>query len=102
MSCIYCAGKQARRTCKYCQPPTIEPSPAKVATVATVEEQRPQSLFALTDRRELVCTLCSHVIPNGRDQAYLRLYHGTKHVRAGDAIENRNGLPAGAVRYFVK
>ena len=60
------------------------------------------NLFALSDLRELVCVLCGKVIPNGRDQAYLRAHHGQRHVRAGDAIESRNGLPAGAVRYFVK
>ena len=62
----------------------------------------PLNLFALGDRRELVCVLCSAVIPNRVDQAFLRARHGQQHVRAGEAMESRNGLPEGAVRYLVK
>ena len=104
MACVYCAGKRARRVCRYCQPaPTETPAPAMTTIVEKIEEQRPaQSLFALTDLRELICVLCSHVVPAGKDQAYLRAYHGKKHVRRGEAVEDRSGLPAGAVRYFVK
>ena len=88
--------------CIHVGPPASEtPAPAKVAT-APVEEPRPQSLFELTDLRELLCVLCSHVVPAGKDQAYLRAYHGQQHVRRGEAVEDRRGVPAGAVRYFVK
>jgi len=62
----------------------------------------PLNLFALGDRRELVCCLCSHVIPNGIDQAFLRARHGQQHVRDGTVVEDRRGLPEGAVRYLVK
>jgi hypothetical protein len=61
----------------------------------------PLNLFALGDRRELVCLACSHVIPNGIDQAFLRARHGQWHVRRGEAVEDRRGLPEGAVRYTV-
>jgi hypothetical protein len=120
MTCIYCAGKQTRRACKYCQPSTTETPPAKVANTAPggprsddlprtgigvpadLSTSVARNLFELTDLHELLCVLCSKVIPNGRDQAFLRSHHGQQHVRRGEAVEDRRGLPAGAVRFFVK
>jgi hypothetical protein len=67
-----------------------------------VSTSAPHSLFEWTDLRELLCVLCSHVVPAGRDQAYLRAHHGQLHVRRGEAAEDRHGLPDGAVRYLVK
>jgi len=98
-------------TCKFClkdrcihvspdeeQAGKMGPTGLKLPTQAT----RERSLFELTDLRELLCVLCSKVIPNGPNQTYERAHHAIKHVRAGDAIEDRRGLPEGAVRYFVK
>src|SRR5258708_3892090 len=74
----------------------------QLSTAPSKTNSEPINLFALGDRRELVCVLCAKVILNGRDQAYLRAHHGQQHVRAGEAIEQRNGLPERAVRYLVK
>jgi len=102
MTCPYCQ----RSGCKHLGPDDSQqrtaPKRSPASDLPPTLTATPLNLFALGDRRELVCCLCSHVIPNGIDQAFLRARHGQQHVRAGDAIEDRRGLPEGAVRYLVK
>jgi len=83
------------------RPRSDDPPSAGIGLPGSLSTSEPHPLFALTDRHELICTLCSHIIPNGCDQAYLRAYHGKSHVRRGEAVEDRRGLPEGAVRYLV-
>lgn len=81
--------------------PSTQSTPAP-EMYTTVYKPTPHRLFALTDRHELLCVVCSRVIVNGRNQAYERAHHGERHVREGVATANRNGLPEGCVQYFVK
>jgi len=97
-TCAYC-GKVR---CHHLGPEEDQPASKMSPTGDKPQPETTLNLFALTDRRELLCILCGKVIPTGIDQTYLRAHHGKQHVRAGDAIEDRRGLPEGAVRYLVK
>jgi len=98
MTCTYC-GKVH---CHHLGPDDgqhADTNTARERPLPTTPTATTLNLFALGDRAELVCIACSHVIPNGPDAAYLRARHGQWHVRRREAVEDRRGLPEGAVRY---
>ena len=100
MTCTYCG----RVRCHHLGPEENQqtaPNRPRGAVLPTTPTATTLSLFALGDRAELVCVACSHVIPNGPDAAYLRARHGQWHVRRREAVEDRRGLPEGAVRYTL-
>jgi len=78
-------------------------APRKVAQPATPEEtpHSGTSLFQFVGLRDLECVLCRWVVPVGPYQAVLRFTHGMLRVKAGEAVEIRRGLPAGAVRFEI-
>ena len=98
MTCVFCGKprchhlgpEEDQRTAPNRQLVSDSPSTPTATTL---------NLFALGDRAELVCVVCTYVIPNGPDAAYLRARHGQWHVRRREAVEDRRGLPEGAVRY---
>jgi hypothetical protein len=107
MPCLYCGKQTCRHQDSTGREKTSPGSPRSADLPRTGigvpgDLSTALSLFELTDRRELLCVLCTKVIPNGPDQAYLRAHHGQQHVRRGEAVEDRRGLPPGAVRYFVR
>jgi hypothetical protein len=116
MPCIYCGKEQ---TCRHRHQDSRKPETAAPGCprsddppsggsggrtdLSTSEpvDHGAHALFELTDCRDLLCVLCSHVVPRGRDQQYLRVYHGKKHCRRGEAVEITRGLPPGAVRFEI-
>src|SRR2546426_4926783 len=97
MTCHYCGKVRChhlgrpeddQHTAKSSHGSNSPPTP-----VATTLAENGFSLFELTDRRELLCTLCSKVIPNGPNQTYERAHHAQRHIRSGEATEDRRGLP---------
>ena len=102
-TCNYCGKHSCRHQGEKTAPgsPRSDDQPP-VGSGGRGDSSTPQSLFVLGALRELVCVLCGKVIDAGRNQTYERAFHGKRHCRAGEAVEDRRGLPAGAVRYFVK
>ena len=76
-------------------------APRKVAQPAVEKPRSGTSLFQLVGLRDLECVLCRWVAPVGPYQIALRFTHGMLHVKAGEAVEIRRGLPEGAVRFEI-
>ena len=80
-------------------------APRKVAQPATEEVARQplsgSALFQLVGLRDLECQICRYCAPVGPYQAALRFQHGMLHVKAGQAVAARRGLPEGAVRFEI-
>jgi len=105
MTCQFC-GKVR---CVHLDPEDdqyVAPVEAKLATQPATEEVARQplsgsALFQLVGLRDLECQICRYCAPVGPYQAALRFQHGMLHVKAGQAVAVRRGLPAGAVRFEI-
>ena len=83
------------------QQPVQTPVTPETAQIVAARSSLNVNLFEWTDRRELLCVVCSKVIHNGPDMAYLRATHGRWHVHRNEAVEDNRGLEAGATRFYV-
>ena len=103
MICAYCG----KGRCVHLDPEDdqyVAPVEAKLATQPAKPVEKPRagtSLFQLVGLHDLECVLCRWIAPPGPYQPILRIQHGRVHVRDGTAVEVRQGLPAGAVRFEI-
>src|SRR5437660_12771353 len=101
MTCEYCH----RTRCIHRDPQDDQLTPVIKATLATqppkaVAKRRSAApLFQLVSLRDLECVLCRWVAPVGPYQTALRFTHGMGHVKEGDAIIVRRGLPPRLVSF---
>ena len=102
MKCVYC-GKDRR--CDHRDPEADQEPRMGVQPATPVVERKPKAgepLFELCDLRSMRCRLCQYTISPGPYQVALRVQHGRMHRDRQEAVEARQGLHEGAVRFLVK